>query len=175
MNPAGLGSNSRKMVSALSQVKWRGVGEDVEEETGALWKAPKEYGTPDPSQIQTEVFLLPAATFAEKDGTFTNSARWMQWKWKALDPPGQAKGDPEIVSRIFLAVRELYRKEGGALPEQILNVAWGYSNQVAPDQGEVLKEINGKALADIKDPKDPTKMIRTAGQQLGNFAQLQDA
>jgi len=174
MNPVGIGPNSPKMVAALSKLKWMVVVENVETETAAFWKAPKEYGTPDPSQIQTEIFLLPAATFAEKDGTFTNSARWMQWKWKALDPPGQAKGDPEIISRIFLAVRELYRKEGGALPEQILNVAWSYSNQIAPDQGEVLKEINGKALADIKDPKDPTKTIRTAGQQLENFGQLQD-
>ncbi len=174
MNPVGIGPNSPKMVAALSKLKWMVVVENVDTETSSFWKAPKEqYGTPDASQIQTEVYLLPAANFAEKDGTFTNSARWMQWKWKALDPPGQAKGDPEIVARLFLAVRELYRKEGGAVPEQILNVAWGYTNPIAPDQAEVLKEINGKALADIKDPKDPTKTIRTAGQQLENFGQLQ--
>src|SRR5215471_21459927 len=97
-------------------------GKNYEIETATFWKAPKEYTGPDPSKIQTEVFQLPASGFAEKDGTFTNSARWMQWKWKAVDPPGNAKTDQEILARIYLAVRDLYRKEGGALPEQILNV-----------------------------------------------------
>jgi formate dehydrogenase major subunit len=174
MNPVSIGPNSRKWIAALSKLKWLVVGEIYDIETATFWKAPKEYGTPDASKIQTEVFQLPASGFAEKDGTFTNSARWMQWKWKALDPPGQAKTDQEILARIFLAVRELYRKEGGALPEQILKMSWNYTNPAAPDLGEVLKEINGKALVDIPDPKDKTKMIRTAGQQLENFGQLQD-
>jgi formate dehydrogenase major subunit len=174
MNPMGIGPNIPKMVNALSKLKWLVVGENYEIETATFWKAPKQYGGPEPSKIQTEVFQLPASGFAEKDGTFTNSARWLQWKWKALDPPGNAKTDQEILARIFLAVRDLYKKEGGALPEQVLNVTWGYTNPAAPDLGEVLKEINGKALVDIPDPKDKTKMIRTAGQQLENFGQLQD-
>src|SRR5438067_5209839 len=150
------------------------VVENAETETASFWKAPKEYGGASPNQIGTEVFLLPAANFAEKDGTFTNSARWLQWKWAALNPPGLAKTDQEIVSRIFLAVQGLYRKEGGALPEQVLNVSWPYTNPVNPDLGEVLKEMSCKALGDIKDPKDPTKVLRTAGQQLDGFGQLQD-
>jgi formate dehydrogenase-N alpha subunit len=174
MNPVGLGPNSKKMIAALSKLKWMVVVENVETETASFWKAPKEYGGPATSSIPTEVYLLPASNFAEKDGTFTNSARWMQWKWKALDPPGLAKSDQEIVARIFLAVQALYRKEGGALPEQVLNVSWAYTNPVNPDLGEVLKEMSGKALADIKDPKDPTKTLKTAGQQLDGFGQLQD-
>ena len=174
MNPVSIGPNSQKWIAALSKLKWLVVGEIYDIETASFWNAPKEYGTPDASKIPTEVFQLPASGFAEKDGTFTNSARWLQWKWKALDPPGQAKTDQEILSRIFLAVRDLYRKEGGALPEQVLNVTWNYTNPAAPDLGEVLKEINGKAIVDIPDPKDKTKMIRTAGQQLESFGQLQD-
>ena len=176
MNPVGLGPNSKKMVAALSKLKWMVIVENAETETASFWKAPKEFEGPPASQIQTEVFLLPAANFAEKDGTFTNSARWLQWKWKALEPPGQAKADQEIISRLFLAVQALYRKEGGALPEQVLNVIWPYSNPVNPDLAEVLKEMNGKALKDIKDPADPTgvKMLKTAGQQLDGFGQLQD-
>src|SRR6266568_3450932 len=174
MNPVGIGPNSPKWVGALSKLKWLVMVENVETETAAFWKAPKEYGTADAAQIPTEVYLLPASSFAEKDGCFTNSARWIQWKWKAIDPPGQAKTDQEIVSRIFLAVRDLYKKEGGALPEQVTNVIWNYTNPVNPDLEEVLKEINGKALADIKDPKDPTKIIKAAGQQLDGFGQLQD-
>jgi formate dehydrogenase-N alpha subunit len=174
MNPVGLGPNSKKMVAALSKLKWLVMVENYETETAAFWKAPKEYGGPDPSKIQTEVFLLPAANFAEKDGTFTNSARWLQWKWKALDPPGQAKADQEILARMLLAVRDLYKKEGGSVPEPIANVSWAYTNPVNPDLGEVLKEMSGKALADIPDPKDKTKVLKTAGQQLDGFGQLQD-
>ncbi len=174
MNPVGLGPNSKKMIAALSKLKWMVVVENSEIETATFWKAPPEYGGASPAQIPTEVFMLPAANFAEKDGTFTNSARWLQWKWKALDPPGSAKSDQEIVSRIFLAVQALYKKEGGALPEQVLNVSWAYTNPVNPDLGEVLKEMNGKALADLKDPKDPTKVVKTAGQQIDGFGQLMD-
>src|SRR5262249_38082363 len=142
-------------------------------ETSIFWKAPKNYDPPDPAKIATEVYLLPAADFAEKDGTFTNSARWIQWKWKALDPPGQAKSDQEGVARIFLAVRHLYKKERGALPEAVTNLSWSYPNPLEPGLGEVLKEINGKALADIPDPKDKTKVLKTAGQQVDGFGQLQ--
>jgi len=174
MNPVGLGPNSKKWVAALAKLKWLVVAENVETETPIFWKSPKQYDPPEASKIQTEVFLLPAADFAEKDGTFTNSARWMQWKWKAVDPPGQAKSDQEILARIFLAVRDLYKKEGGPLPEALANLSWSYTNPVEPDLGEVLKEINGKALSDIPDPADKTKTLKTAGQQVDGFGQLQD-
>jgi formate dehydrogenase major subunit len=181
MNPVGTGPNSEKMVAALAKLKWLVMVENQETETAIFWKAPKQLKGPEPSQIATEVYLLPAANFAEKDGTFTNSARWIQWKWKALDPPGSAKSDQEVIARVFLAVRDLYKKEGGALPEAVLNVAWPYTNPTNPDLSEVLKEINGKAVVDIfeppKDPKDPKevkKLIKAAGQQLDGFGQLRD-
>jgi formate dehydrogenase major subunit len=174
MNPVGLGPNSKKMVAALSKLRWMVMVENVETETAQFWKAPRQYAGPDAGQIPTEVFLLPAASFAEKDGTFTNSARWLQWKWKALDPPGSAKTDQEIVSRLHLAVRDLYRKEGGKLPEPILNLSWSYSDPASPDLGEVLKEMNGKALVDLTDEKDPSKVVKTAGQQVDGFGQLRD-
>src|SRR4029077_2354623 len=140
--------------------------ETAETETAVVWKAPKEYEPPPASDIKTEVYLLPAADFAEKDGTFTNSARWIQWKWKAVDPPGAPKSDQEILARIYLAVRDLYKKDpAGALPEAVTNISWGYTNPVEPDLGDVLKEISGKALADIPDPKDKAKVLKTAGQQ----------
>jgi len=174
MNPVGIGPNSSKMINALAKLKWMVVGENYEIETATFWKAPKKYGGPETSQIQTEVFQLPCSGFAEKDGTFTNSARWMQWKWKAIDPPGQAKTDQEVLGRILLAVRALYQKEGGANPEPVLNLDWSYTNPYAPDLAEALKEINGKAVEDIKDPKDPTKIVKKKGDQLDGFAQYMD-
>jgi formate dehydrogenase major subunit len=174
MNPVGTGPNSKKMVAALAKLKWLVVVENVQTETSIFWQAPAEYEPPPPAQIATEVYLLPAASFAEKDGTFTNSARWLQWKWRATDPPGQARSDQEILARVLLAVQALYKKDGGAFPDPILNVSWSYSNPAVPDLGEVLKEMNGKALADVHDEKDPTKVLRTAGQQVDGFAQLRD-
>ena len=180
MNPVGTGPNSPKMVAALSKLKWLVMVENQENETAAFWKAPKELGTPDAAQIKTEVFLLPASNFAEKDGTFTNSARWVQWKWKAVDGPGQSRSDQEVISRILLALKDLYRKEPGALPEAVLNISWPYTDPANPDLAEVLKEINGKAITDLveppKDPKskDPPKVLKTAGQQLDSFGQLRD-
>jgi len=41
--------------------------------------------------------VLPSACFAEKDGTFTNTERKVQRVRKAVEPPGQAKADWEIV------------------------------------------------------------------------------
>jgi formate dehydrogenase major subunit len=180
MNPVGTGPNSEKMVAALAKLKWLVMVENQETETAAFWKAPPQLEGPPTAQIQTEVYLLPAANFAEKDGTLTNSARWMQWKWKAVDPPGDAKSDQEIIAKMFLAVRDLYKKEGGALPEAVLNLDWKYTNPANPDLAEALKEINGKALADLTEPpkdpksKEPPKVLKTAGQQLDGFGQLRD-
>jgi formate dehydrogenase major subunit len=178
MNPVAIGPNSAKMIAAHGKLKWLVVIENYEIETAAFWKAPKEYGGPPAEEIKTEVYQLPAAGFAEKDGTFTNSARWVQWKWKALEPAGQVKSDQEILARIFLAVRELYRKEGGAFPDPILRLSWEYSNPAAPDLGEVLKEINGRAVEDLHEPSSnpraPKKLLLAAGKQLESFDQLRD-
>jgi anaerobic selenocysteine-containing dehydrogenase len=66
----------------------------------------------DTKNIKTEVYRLPGAGFAEKDGTFVNSARWLQWKWAAVPPPGDARLDQEISAQIFLKVLNLYIKRG---------------------------------------------------------------
>ncbi len=118
MNPVANGPNSTKMIAALSRLKWLVVAECFDTETSSFWRSRElagEYypGAPEAAEIDTEVFLLPAACSAEKDGTFVNSSRWLQWKWKALDPPGQARPDQEIIARLFLKLRELYRNEGG--------------------------------------------------------------
>lgn len=174
MNPVGTGPSSKKMVAALAKLKWLVVVENVETETAMFWKAPAEYEPPPAEEIGTEVYLLPAASFAEKDGTFTNSARWLQWKWKALEPPGQAKADQEIVARLVMAVRELYQRDGGTFPEPVMNLSWSYSDPLHPDLGEVLKEMNGKAITELRDEKDPTKIVRAAGQQVSGFGELRD-
>jgi len=168
MNPVSNGPHSRKAIAALSKLKWMVVAENFEQETASFWRPDiLELVDLKPEDVQTEVFLLPAANFAEKDGSFVNSARWIQWKWKAVDPPGEARTDQEIVARIFLKVRELYEKEGGTFPEPVRNLNWWYSNPAQPSLDEVCKEINGWALQDVRDPAGAVTM--RAGQQLGRF------
>jgi formate dehydrogenase major subunit len=171
MNGVMIGPNSQKNIDALKKADWLVVCEIYPDETSEFWRAPSI--TPEEmKRINTTVYRLPGAGFAEKDGTFVNSARWLQWKHVALPPPGQAKVDQEILARIFLKLRELYQKEGGKFPDPILNAAWSYSDPLNPPLAEVAKEINGRALADITDAA--TGQTIKAGQQLPGFAMLKD-
>ncbi len=171
MNGVAIGPNSEKNINALKKADWLVVCEIYPDETSEFWRAPG-ISAEETKKINTTVYRLPGAGFAEKDGTFVNSARWLQWKWVALPTPGEAKVDQEILARIFLKVRELYQKEGGKFPDPILNASWAYTIPVNPSLTEVAKEINGKALADIEDEK--TKTAFKAGQQLSSFAFLRD-
>ncbi len=105
----------------------------------------------DSASIETEVFQLPTTCFAEENGSLVNSARWLQWHWKAAEPPGIAKSDIWIMSGIFHRMRELYRKEGGAFPDPILNLSWNYIDPTTPDPEDLAKEMNGRARVDIAD------------------------
>lgn len=172
MNPVSNGPHSRKVIAALAKLKWLVVAENFEQETASFWR-------PDilslvqaaPEEVQTEVFLLPAANFAEKDGTFVNSARWIQWKYKAVDPPGDAKADQEIIARIFLRIRELYAEEGGRAADPVRNLNWWYANPSSPSLDEVCREINGWALTDVRNARGD--LVLRAGQQLGGFLDAQ--
>jgi formate dehydrogenase major subunit len=171
MNGVQIGPNSRKNIEALKRADWLVVGEIYPDETSEFWRAPGT--TPDDmKKIQTTVYRLPCAGFAEKDGTFVNSARWLQWKNIAVAPPGDAKLDQEILSRIFLRVRDLYKTEGGAFPDPIVNLAWNYTDPLHRSFVELAKEINGRALADVTDPTSGQTI--KAGQQLPGFAALKD-
>ena len=172
MNGVAIGPNSRKNIEALKRADFLVVCDLYPEETSEFWQSPGI--TKDQMKsINTTVYSLPGAGFAEKDGTFVNSARWLQWKYVALPPPGNAKVDQEILARIFLKVRELYQKEGGKFPDPIANLSWSYTTPENPSLAEVAKEINGKALADLTDPNQPGVTIR-AGQQVPGFAWLRD-
>jgi formate dehydrogenase major subunit len=171
MNGVMIGPDSKKNIDALKKANWLVVGEIYPDETSEFWKSPGT--TPEEMKgIQTTVYRLPCAGFAEKDGSFTNSARWLQWKNAALPPPGDCRLDQAIVAQIFLKVRELYQKEGGKFADPILNLTWAYTDPENPSLAEVAKEINGKALAEVTDPT--TKQTIKAGQQLPSFAWLKD-
>src|SRR5437016_5641667 len=171
MNGVAIGPNSRKNIDALKKADWLVVGEIYPDETSEFWRAPGTTAD-EMKNIQTTVYRLPCAGFAEKDGNFVNSARWLQWKNAALPPPGEARLDQDILAQIFLKVRELYQKEGGKFPDPILNARWPYTQPRNPSLAEVAREINGQALADVTDPATGT--VIKAGQQLPGFAFLRD-
>ena len=171
MNGVAIGPDSKKNIDALKKADWLVVGEIYPDETSEFWRSPG-ITTEEMKTIQTTVYRLPCAGFAEKDGSFTNSARWLQWKNVAVPLPGQCRLDQAILAQIFLKVRALYQTEGGKFPDPILKLTWNYTEPSNPSLAEVLKEINGKTLADAEDPK--TKQQLKAGQQLPGFAWLKD-
>jgi formate dehydrogenase major subunit len=171
MNGVAIGPDSKKNIDALKKAEFLVVGEIYPDETSEFWRSPG-ISQDEMKQIQTTVYRLPCAGFAEKDGSFTNSARWLLWKNAAVPTPGDCRLDQAIVAQIFLKVRDLYKKDGGKFPDPILKLTWGYTTPNSPSLAEVLKELNGKALADLEDPA--TKVQIKAGQQLPGFAWLKD-
>jgi len=171
MNGVAIGPDSKKNIEALKKADWLVVGEIYPDETSEFWKSPG-ITQEEMKQIQTTVYRLPCAGFAEKDGTFVNSARWLQWKNVAVPLPGDARVDQEILARIFLKIREMYQKDGGKFPDAILHATWNYTTPLNPSLAEVAKEINGKALADLEDPA--TKQQIKSGQQLPGYSWLKD-
>jgi formate dehydrogenase major subunit len=172
MNGVAIGPNSQKNIDALKKAEFLVVCDIYPDETSGFWKSPG-ISTDEMKNIKTEVYRLPGAGFAEKDGTFVNSARWLQWKWAAVPPPGDAKLDQEILARIFLKVRDLYKKEGGKFPDPIVNLTWPYVDAQNPSLADIAKELNGRAIADVTDPATKQVAVK-AGQQLPGFAFLRD-
>jgi formate dehydrogenase major subunit len=173
-NPIAAFPDKRKLGEALSKLKYLVIIDPLATETSEFWRNFGEYNKVDSSKIQTEVFRLPSTCFAEEDGSLVNSGRWLQWHWKGADPPGEGKADTEIMGSLFLKVRELYKKEGGAFPDPVLNLTWPYLIADAPSPDELAREYNGKALSDLTDPKDPKTVLAKAGDQLDSYTFLRE-
>lgn len=63
--------------------------------------------------------VLPSASFAEKDGTFTNTERRVERIRKVIDPPGEAKADWQILCEV--AKRMGYGKMNYGHPSEIMD------------------------------------------------------
>ena len=175
-NPACSGANSNKTREAMTKLKWLVNVNLFDNETGSFWRSPGLK----PKDIQTEVFFLPCCSSMEKEGSIINSGRLAQWRYKAVEPLGQSRPDAEIANELFFKVRELYKKEGGAFPDPILNLSWEYGEKDGAgkvkhvDVHAVAKEINGYWLEDVYDKKvDPPKLIGKKGDLVTSFPSLQ--
>jgi len=164
--------NSNKVRKAMENLDWL-VGENIfDNETHSFWKGPGV----DPKKIKTECFLLPAAATMEKEGSQSNSGRWVQWKYKAAEAPGDALPVGEIEIKIMAAVKKLYEKEGGPNAEAIVNLKWDYLDSKGHfDVIKVAKRINGVFLEDtvIEDKAKGTKTEFKKGQLVPGFGNLQ--
>jgi len=165
-NPAGSGANANKTRQALTKLDWLVNVNIFDNETGSFWRGPGM----DPKKIKTEVFFLPCAVFAEKEGSITNSGRWMQWRYRAAEPPEDARPDGDIMTDLFKKVRYLYRRDKDALfPEPILNLKWNYTTRGRFDSHKVAKEVNGYFLEDVTVKGESFKK----GDLVPSFAYLQ--
>jgi formate dehydrogenase major subunit len=173
-NPVASLSDKNKATEALSKLKFLVIIDPLVTETSTFWKNYGDLNNVDSSKIQTEVFRLPSSCFAEEDGTLVNSGRTLQWHYKGAEPPGEAKEDLEIIAALYNRIRELYAKDGGTFPDPIVNLTWPYAIPARPSAEELIREYNGRALADVADPKDPTKVLAKKGEQLTTFGHLRD-
>ncbi len=167
-NPACGGANSNKTRQAMAELDWMVNVNIFDNETGSFWKGPDM----DPKKVKTEVFFLPCAVSIEKEGSITNSGRWMQWRYQGPKPWGNTMPDGEIIVELMEKVRELYAEEGGTFVHPILGLGihqWGGAHGKF-DPHAVAKLINGYFLKDVEVKGKKFKK----GQLVPSFAYLQD-
>src|SRR5262249_19315582 len=117
-NPAVDSPNASMVRKGLRSLDWMVVVDLFETETAAVWKAA---GT-DPKTCQTEVFFIPGAPAAEKDGSITNTMRLAQWHVKAVEPPNDARSDAAFIVDLGNRVKALYSGSHAGKDRQIVDL-----------------------------------------------------
>ncbi len=132
---------------AMRKLEWLVVRDFQLIETAEFWRnaAEIERGEVRPEDIPTEVFFFPAAAHTEKDGTFTNTQRLLQWHHQAVEPPGDCRSDLDFVYELGKRMQDLYAGSSDPKDRPIQDLAWNASKS-----DEVLREINGCTVADGK-------------------------
>jgi formate dehydrogenase major subunit len=146
-NPAVGAPNSRLQRKALSKLKWLAVRDMVEVESANFWRESPEIerGELKTEDIETEVFFFPAAGHAEKEGAFTNTQRLLQWRQKAVDPPGDCRSDAWFMHQLALRLIAKANASNDPLDEPLRALDWWYPEDELgePQMEAVLAEING--------------------------------
>jgi formate dehydrogenase major subunit len=168
-NPAVGGPNAKLARSAMQRLDWLVVADIFLTETAEVWRAP---GT-NPSDVKTEVFFLPMAPAAEKDGSLTNTMRLIQWHEAAVKPPGHCSSDAALIVRLAQRLQKRYAGSKKSRDQGFLAANFTYgTNADEPDMQLVLKEINGYATAEIKNPDGSLQYKK--GQAVSTFGHLKD-
>lgn len=154
-NPVIGGSNSHMIRLGLTNLEWMVVREIFENETASFWyKSPEvKSGELRPDRIKTEIFLMPACLPGEKEGTFTNTHRLVQWHDKVVEGKADCRSDLWFFYHLGRRLKELYANSTDPKDEPIKNITWDYpttGRTLEPSAEAVLKEINGYTLPDRK-------------------------
>jgi formate dehydrogenase major subunit len=147
-NPAVGSAASRLHRLAMANLKWLVVRDFQEIESAAFWREGPEVesGELSPERIPTEVFFLPAAAHTEKDGSFTNTQRMLQWHHKATDPEGDCRSDLWFMYHLGRRIRQKLAGSSDVEDRPILELTWDYPTEGPhedPSAEAVLREING--------------------------------
>ncbi len=151
----------------LRQLEWLVVRDFQLTETADFWREAPEIrrGEVRPKDIGTEVFFFPAAAHTEKDGSFTNTQRLLQWHHKAIEPPGDCRSELDFVFKLGQRLKKMYAASVDAKDRAIQNVTWDYPTKGRlnePDAESVLHEINGYTMGDRK-PVDGFTALKDDG------------
>jgi formate dehydrogenase major subunit len=147
-NPAVGSANGKLQRLALAELDWLVVRDMQEIETAAFWyDSPEiESGELKTSEIATEVFLMPAAAHTEKNGSFTNTQRLLQWHHEAVAPPGDARSELWFMYHLGRIVRAKLADSNNPRDRAVLDLRWDYPVEGTidePDANAVLREVSG--------------------------------
>jgi len=154
-NPANGSPHSGLQRKALTQLDWMVALDLYETETAAFWYAAPEGWKP--ADIKTEVFLMPTAGPGEKEGTFTNTQRLLQYHDKGVDPSGDTRSDLWFLYHLGRRLKDLYRGSTEPRDEGLRSLTWDYLPERPdpesriedePSAEKVLMEVNGYTVAD---------------------------
>jgi formate dehydrogenase major subunit len=148
-NPVVGSANSGLQRKALASLEWLVVRDFSEIESAAFWHDSKEIeeGELRPEDIGTEIFFLPAAAHTEKDGSFTNTQRLLQWHHKAVEPPADCRSETWFTYHLIRRIREKLASSAEPRDRAILDLTWDYpltGRYQEPDPDTVLQEIGGR-------------------------------
>lgn len=152
-NPVVGSMNGALQRKGLRHLDWLVVRDFAPTETAEFWRnAPEiERGEIDPRDIDTEVFFFPAAAHTEKDGSFTNTQRLLQWHHAATSPPGDARSELWFLYHLGRRLKRRYARSEAPRDRAIRHLTWDYptsSPHAEPEAESVLREINGYRVVD---------------------------
>jgi formate dehydrogenase major subunit len=170
-NPAVGSAHGRAQRLGMANLDWLVVRDLFEIESATFWKDSPEVQTGEikPRECRTEVFLLPAASHVEKEGTFTQTQRMLQWREKALDPKGDCRSELWFFYHLGRMVRERLKDSTEEKDRPILDLNWDYpvhGEHEEPSAEAVLKEINGYEVETGRPLSSFTEM-KADGSTLG--------
>jgi formate dehydrogenase major subunit len=151
-NPAVGNANGKAHRLALAKLDWLVVRDLVEIESASFWyDSPEiESGELKTDEIATEVFFLPASAHTEKDGSFTNTQRLLQWHWQATEPPQDCRSELWFYFHLGRRIKQKLAESKDARDDLIKALRWEYpthSQIQEPSAEAVLAEISGFEIA----------------------------